>query len=145
MVIDVVSTGFVDPKRCLGSRKITAVTLNEIRGPGSHIFLPFRDPLENLFVWPASTIPWFQHGAWTFSWNLRYEQKLAKVKEFLSVIFIHRPVTFLDFPLTFLFPGLFKLFVGSILFRHVMSGLERRGSGIPPMTREKTSACPTGE
>lgn len=38
MVIDVVSTVSVDPEWCPESRKITAVTLNEIRGFGSHIF-----------------------------------------------------------------------------------------------------------
>lgn len=35
MVTDVVSTRFVDSERCLGSHKITTVTLNEIRGARS--------------------------------------------------------------------------------------------------------------
>lgn len=44
MVTDVVSTRFVDVGRCLESHKITSVTLSEIRGPGSRIFLSFCDP-----------------------------------------------------------------------------------------------------
>lgn len=44
MVTNVVSTRFVDVERRLESYKITTVTLSEIRGPGSRIFLSFCDP-----------------------------------------------------------------------------------------------------
>lgn len=44
MVTDVVNTRFVDVGRCLESHKITTVTLSEIRGPASRIFLFFCDP-----------------------------------------------------------------------------------------------------
>ena len=49
MVIDVVSTGSVDPERCLESHKITTMTLNEIRGRVPTSSFPFSP------LYPSST------------------------------------------------------------------------------------------